>query len=147
MNNPEDQSAGKRKVPFSRVLYIEQDDFRETPPPKYFRLSPGNEVRLRCGLFHQVHERGEGRGRRSHRSALHLRPRHHAAATPPTAARSRARSTGSRPPHALDAEVRLYDHLFKTADPEDVPEGQDWKANFNPNSAWRLMRMRRSSRA
>src|SRR5215211_1858439 len=56
VNNPEDESAGKRKVPFARVLYIEQDDFREVPPPKYFRLSPGKEVRLRWGYFLKCEE-------------------------------------------------------------------------------------------
>ena len=75
INNPEDASAGTRKVPFSRVLYIEQDDFREVPPPKYFRLSPGREVRLRYGYFITCTERGEERQGRSRRSALHLRSR------------------------------------------------------------------------
>ena len=74
VNNPEDPAAGTRKVPFCRELYIEQDDFREDPPPKYFRLSPGREVRLRYALLHHVHERGQGRDRRGRRAALHLRP-------------------------------------------------------------------------
>ncbi len=73
VNNPEDESAGTRKVPFSRVLYIEQDDFREDPPKQYFRLSPGREVRLRYGYFVTCAERGEERQGRSGRSALHLR--------------------------------------------------------------------------
>ena len=87
VNNPEDASAGTRKVPFSRVLYIEQDDFREVPPKKFFRLSPGREVRLRCGYFITCTERGEGRRRAksSKCTAPTIRPR--AAATRPTAAR------------------------------------------------------------
>ena len=133
VNNPEDPSAGTRKVPFSRELYIEQDDFRETPPPKYFRLFPGNEIRLRwayfikctdvvkdsAGTVIEVHctydpatKGGDSPDGRKVKSTIHW----------------------VSAPHALDAEVRLYDHLFKTPDPEDVPEGQDWKANLNPNS-------------
>ena len=73
INNPEDASAGTRKVPFSRELYIERDDFMEDPPKKFFRLSPGREVRLRCALLHHVHRGREGRSRRDRRAALHLR--------------------------------------------------------------------------
>jgi glutaminyl-tRNA synthetase len=73
INNPEDASAGTRKVPFSRVLYIEQDDFLENPPKKFFRLAPGREVRLVC-VLHQVHRRGKGsRERRDHRATVHVR--------------------------------------------------------------------------
>ena len=76
VNNPEDAEAGTRQVPFSRVLYLEQDDFREDPPKKFFRLAPGREVRLRCALLHHLHRRRQGPGhRRSHRAALHLRSR------------------------------------------------------------------------
>jgi glutaminyl-tRNA synthetase len=133
VNNPEDPSAGTRKVPFGRVLYIEQDDFRETPPPKYFRLYPGNEVRLRYAYFvkctgivkdvagnvTEVHctydpatRGGDAPDKRKVKSTIHW----------------------VSAEHAVDAEVRLYDHLFKTPGPEDVPEGQDWKVNLNPNS-------------
>ena len=73
VNNPEDASAGTRKVPFSRVLYIEQDDFREVPPPKYFRLSPGREVRLRYGYFITCTSVVKDDNGRSGRGALHLR--------------------------------------------------------------------------
>ncbi len=75
VNNPEDASAGTRKVPFSKVLYIEQDDFRENPPKQYYRLSPGREVRLRYGYLMTAHERCEERRGRGGRSALHLRSR------------------------------------------------------------------------
>ena len=77
VNNPEDPAAGTRKVPFSRVLYIEQDDFREDPPKNFFRLAPGREVRLRYAYFIKCIERRQGPGdRRGHRAALHLRPGH-----------------------------------------------------------------------
>ena len=134
VNNPEDPSAGTRKVPFSQVLYIEQDDFREDPPKDFFRLAPGREVRLRYAYF--VKCVGVVEGRRPARWSSSAAPttRRPAAATPRTAARSRGRSTGSRPPHAVDAEVRLYDHLFAKPDPDDVPEGQDYLANLNPKS-------------
>ncbi len=74
-NNPEDPSAGTRQVPFSREIYIEQDDFREVPPPKYYRLSPGKEVRLRNAYFVTAHTRGKRRSRQHRRSPLHLRSR------------------------------------------------------------------------
>ena len=74
VNNPEDENAGKRKIPFSRELYIEQDDFKEVPPPKFFRLKPGGEVRLEIRLHHQVRGSGEGRHRQPHGTALHRRP-------------------------------------------------------------------------
>src|SRR5687768_6904548 len=127
INNPEDPAAGTRKVPFSRELYIEQDDFRETPPPKYFRLFPGNEVRLRyayyikctgvvkdaAGNVAEVHctydpatRGGDSPDRRKVKSTIHW-----------VSAK-----------HAIDAEVRLYEHLFTKPDPEDVPEGKDWRA-------------------
>ena len=76
VNNPEDPSMGTRQVPFSKVLYIEQDDFREDPPKQYFRLAPGREVRLRYALLHHLHRRGEGRRRQCGRAALHLRSGH-----------------------------------------------------------------------
>ncbi len=74
-NNPEDPSAGTRKVPFSGEIYIEQDDFREVPPPKYYRLSPGKEVRLRNAYFVTAQQRRERCRRQHHRGALHLRSR------------------------------------------------------------------------
>jgi len=120
-------------VPFSRELFIERDDFAETPPPKYFRLFPGNEVRLRsayyvkctgvvkdvAGNVTEVHctydpatRGGDSPDKRKVKSTIHW-----------VSAK-----------HAVDAEVRLYEHLFKAEDPEDVPAGLDWKANLNPNS-------------
>jgi glutaminyl-tRNA synthetase len=133
VNNPEDASAGTRKVPFSRVLYIEQDDFREDPPKGYFRLSPGKEVRLRYGYFITAqsvvkNERGE---------VVEV----HATYDPATRGGNapdgrKVKSTihWVSAAHAVGAEVRLYDNLFSNPDPNDVPEGQDFTANLNPAS-------------
>ncbi len=133
VNNPEDPAAGTRQVPFSREIYIEQDDFREVPPPKYFRLSPGKEVRLRAAYFVtaqsvvkdaagnvvEVHctydpatRGGDSPDGRKVKSTIHW-----VSAT-----------------HALSAEVRLYEKLFATANPGDAPEGGSFLDNLNPNS-------------
>ncbi len=134
VNNPEDPSMGTRKVLFSRVLYIEQDDFREEPPKGYFRLSPGSEVRLRyayiikcvgvdkdpaTGAVTEVRctydpetKSGSSRSSRKVKATIHW----------VSAA------------HAIPAEVRLYDHLFTKEDPDDLPEGVDWKTILNPRS-------------
>jgi len=133
INNPEDASAGTRKVPFSRVLYIERDDFREDPPRKFFRLAPGREVRLRYAYFVtctdvvkndagevvEVHctydpatRGGDSPDGRKVKGTIHWV------------------SAG----HALEAEVRLYDHLFTKPDPDDVPAGGDYKDALNPSS-------------
>jgi glutaminyl-tRNA synthetase len=131
VNNPEDASAGTRKVPFSKVLYIEQDDFRESPPPKYFRLYPGNEVRLRYAYFvtcigvtldpatgevSEVHctydpatRGGDAPDGRRVKSTIHW----------------------VSASHAVPLEVRLYDRLFNREDPE---EGEDFTEFLNPNS-------------
>jgi glutaminyl-tRNA synthetase len=133
VNNPEDPSAGTRKVPFSREIYIEQDDFRETPPPKYFRLFPGNEVRLRYAYF--VKCTGVVKDATGNVIEVHCT---YDPATKGGDAPDKRRVKGTihwvSAPTALDAEVRLYENLFTTPDPEDVPEGQDWKVNLNPNS-------------
>ena len=133
VNNPEDPSAGTRKVPFSRVLYIEQDDFRETPPPKFFRLFPGQEVRLRYAYFIRcTHVVKDASGTVSE---VHCT---YDPATRGGDSPDKRKVKGTihwvSAAHALDAEVRLYDHLFVKPDPDDVPEGQDWKANLNPKS-------------
>jgi glutaminyl-tRNA synthetase len=133
VNNPEDAGAGTRKVPFSKVLYIEQDDFKEVPPPKYFRLTPGQEVRLRYAYF--VRCVGVDKDAAGNVTAVHC--------TYDPATRGGDSPDGRKvkgtihwvsAEKAVEAEVRLYEHLFKTPDPEDVPEGQDWKTNLNPNS-------------
>jgi len=134
VNNPEDPAAGTRKVPFSKVLYIERDDFMESPPKKFFRLAPGREVRLRYAYFvtctgvvkdpatgeitelHCTYDPatrgGDAPDGRKVKATIHW------------VAEARARG----------AEVRLYDHLFTKPDPDDAPEGQTWTANLNPTS-------------
>jgi glutaminyl-tRNA synthetase len=133
VNNPEDPSQGNRQVPFSRVLYIEQDDFRENPPKQYFRLSPGREVRLRYGYLvtcTSVIKDSSGQVTEVH-------------CTYDPATRGGNTSDGRKvkgtihwvsAEHAIDAEVRLYDNLFTKENPSEVAEGQDFTANLNPNS-------------
>jgi glutaminyl-tRNA synthetase len=134
VNNPEDPSKGTRQVPFSREIYIEQDDFREEPPKGFFRLSPGKEVRLRYAYiikctevvkdpvtgeikelrctFDPETKSGSSQSKRKVKATIHW----------VSAA------------HALPAEVRLYDHLFSKEEPEDIPEGSGWLANINSKS-------------
>jgi glutaminyl-tRNA synthetase len=138
VNNPEDPAMGTRKVPFSRVLYIEQDDFREDPPKGFFRLSLNKEVRLRYAYiircvgvdkdpatgqivqlrctFDPETKSGSSQSSRKVKATIHW----------VSAA------------HAVEAEVRLYDHLFTKEEPDDVPEGSDWLVNLNPNSLEQL---------
>src|SRR5690606_33596969 len=133
VNNPEDASAGTRQVPFGKVLYIEQDDFRETPPPKYFRLTPGREVRLRYAYFIKcTHVDKDADG---NVIAVHCTydPQTRGG-NAPDGRKVKSTIHWVSAEHAVDAEVRLYDHLFKTSDPDDVPEGADWKDNINPES-------------
>jgi glutaminyl-tRNA synthetase len=133
VNNPEDPSAGTRKVPFSRVLYIEQDDFREDPPPKYYRLAPGREVRLRYAYFVKC----VGVAKDAQGNVVELRctydPTTHGGDAP-DGRKVKATIHWVSAAHAVQAEVRLYDRLFVTPDPEDVPEDQNFTANLNPNS-------------
>ena len=134
VNNPEDPSAGTRKVPFSREIYIEREDFQEVPPPKYFRLFPGNEVRLRYAYFVKctnVVKDSSGNVTEVHCT---YDPATRGGDNPPDGRKVKGTIHWVDARTALNAEVRLYDHLFKTPDPDDVPEGQDWKVNLNPNS-------------
>ena len=132
-NNPEDVSAGSRKVPFSRVLYIEQDDFREDPPKGYFRLSPGREVRLRYGYFITAksvvkNDKGEViEVRCTYDPATH-------GGNAPDGRKVKSTIHWVSAAHALDAEVRIYENLFIKEDPSEVEEGQDFTANLNPKS-------------
>jgi glutaminyl-tRNA synthetase len=134
INNPEDLSMGTRKVPFSRVLYIERDDFREQPPKKYYRLAPGREVRLRYAYFITCVDviKDEKTG-----EILEL----HCTYDPETRGGDapdgrKVKSTlhWVSAPHAINAEVRLYDRLFITPNPDDTEEGKDYFSNLNPNS-------------
>jgi glutaminyl-tRNA synthetase len=133
VNNPEDPGAGTRKVPFSKVLYIERDDFREDPPKQFFRLAPGREVRLRWAYFVKCekvikNESGE---------VVELRCTYDPATkggSAPDGRKVKGTIHWVSAAHAVPAEVRLYDHLFKVPDPDDVPQGEDYKANLNPGS-------------
>ena len=133
VNNPEDESAGTRIVPFSRELYIERDDFMEDPPKKFFRLSPGNEVRLRYGYFvtcTDVIKDADG-------NITELRCTYDPdtkGGYAPDGRRVKGTLHWVSAAHAIDAEVRLYDHLFDKENPYDAPEGEDFMANLNPNS-------------
>ncbi|HOP78806.1 MAG TPA: glutamine--tRNA ligase/YqeY domain fusion protein [Thermogutta sp.] len=134
VNNPEDPSMGTRQVPFSKVLYIEQDDFREVPPPKYYRLAPGREVRLRWGYFvrctHVVKDPQTGEVIEVH-CTYDPETR---GGNAPDGRKVKATIHWVSAMHCIEAEVRLYDYLFTKPDPDDVPEGLDWRANLNPNS-------------
>lgn len=133
INNPNDESAGTRKVPFSKVIYIERDDFMEDPPKKFFRLSPGKEVRLRYAYFvtcTDVIKDDDG-------EVVELRCTYDPetrGGDAPDGRKVKATIHWVSEAHALDAEVRLYDHLFDQPDPEDLPEGVDYKSNLNPRS-------------
>jgi glutaminyl-tRNA synthetase len=133
VNNPEDESAGSRKIPFARVLYIEQDDFREVPPPKYFRLSPGREVRLRYGYFVTCtsvvkNEKGE---------VIEVHCTYDPASkggNSPDGRKVKSTIHWVSAAHAVDAEARIYENLFNREDPGDVELGKDVLDNLNPNS-------------
>ena len=138
VNNPEDASMGKRKLLFSRVLYIEKDDFVEEPPKKWFRLAPGREVRLKHAYIIKCERvvKGEKTG-----DVVEV----HCSYDPETksgGAKAGRKVKGTlhwvSAAHALEAEVRLYGHLFLKANPDDTEEGSDFKANLNPNSLERL---------
>lgn len=132
VNNPEDESAGKRKMPFSRELYIERDDFMEDPPKKYFRLSPGSEVRLKSAYIikcESVVKDSNGQITEIH---VTFDPSSHSGS-----AEAQRKVKGTlhwvSAPHALDAEVRLYDRLFSDPDPDGHKE-QNFKEFLNPDS-------------
>jgi glutaminyl-tRNA synthetase len=134
VNNPEDPSAGTRKLPFSRVLYIEREDFQEVPPKGFFRLAPGREVRLRYGYFIKCERvvKDERTG-----EVVELRCTYDPATrggNAPDGRKVKATIHWVSAAQAVPAEVRLYDHLFTKPDPSDVEEGQDYKANLNPSS-------------
>lgn len=131
--NPEDPTAGTRNVPFSRELYIEQEDFMENPPPKFFRLSPGKEVRLRAAYFikcEEVVKDADG-------NIIELRCTYDPATRggdAPDGRKVKATLHWVSAKHAVDAEVRLYDHLLTVADPSEMEEGRDFIDYLNPKS-------------
>ena len=151
VNNPEDPAAGKRKVPFSRVLYIEQEDFRETPPPKYWRLYPGNEVRLRYAYFIKC----AGCVKDASGNVVEVHCTYDPATRggdSPDGRKVKSTMHWVSAAHAVPVEVRLYEHLFTKPDPDDVSDDAlkaagmgeaaaatqavagDWKSNLNPAS-------------
>lgn len=132
-NNPEDPAAGMRRVPFSREIYIEQDDFREVPPPKYYRLSPGKEVRLRNAYFitaQNVVKDAAG-------NVVEVHCTYDPASrggNSPDGRKVKSTIHWVSTKHAVSAEVRLYEKLFTKPDPNDYPEGGSFLDNLNPNS-------------
>lgn len=133
INNPEDESAGTRKVPFTRELYIEQDDFMEDPPKKFFRMSPGVEVRFRYAFFVKCDEVvKDENGEVVQLNCTYDRATRGGDA--PDGRKVKATIHWVSAEHAIDAEVRLYDHLFKVENPNKTEEGQDFTDHLNPNS-------------
>ncbi|MGH7898005.1 MAG: glutamine--tRNA ligase/YqeY domain fusion protein [Candidatus Binatia bacterium] len=133
VNNPEDPAAGTRKVPFSRELYVERDDFREDPPKQFFRLAPGREVRLRYAYFVKC----TGVVKDAAGEITELRCTYDPATRggdSPDGRKVKATLHWVSAPHAVPAEVRLYDSLFTKENPEDVEPGQDFFATLNPHS-------------
>ena len=134
VNNPEDMSMGERNIPFSRTVYIEKDDFREESPPKFYRLSPGREVRLKDAYYITctgvVKDETTG-------EVIELRATYDPdtyGGTSSDGRKVRGTSHWVSANHAVDAEVRIYDHLFSTEDPDDVPDGGTFIENLNPES-------------
>mgnify|MGYP001225773405 FL=1 len=133
VNNPEDPNAGTRQIPFTREIYIEQSDFMEDPPKKFFRLGPGREVRLRYGFFitcREVIKDDAG-------NILELRCTYDPetrGGQAPDGRKVKGTIHWVSAEHAVEAEVRLYDHLFQTQDPSDTEEGQSYLDNLNPHS-------------
>jgi glutaminyl-tRNA synthetase len=133
VNNPEDPGAGTRKVPFSRELYIERDDFMEEPPKKFYRLAPGREVRLRYAYFITCNEVVKD----SSGEVTELHCTYDPATRggdSPDGRKVKSTLHWVSAAHALPAEVRLYDHFFTKENPDDASEGADFKSNLNPNS-------------
>ena len=134
VNNPEDPGDGARNVPFSKVLYIEQDDFREDPPKQFFRLSPGREVRLRYGYFitcTNVVKDAQGNVIEVHCT---YDPETRGGNSPPDGRKVKSTIHWVSAEHAIDAEVRLYETLFTKENPNDVEEGHEFTDNLNPQS-------------
>ena len=134
VNNPEDASAGARKIPFSRELWIERDDFMENPPSKFYRLSPGREVRLRYAYFIKCEEVVKDAAGNVVELRCTYDPATRGGDTPPDGRKVKATLHWVSAGQAIDAEVRLYDTLFTVRDPSSVAEGVDWKATLNPKS-------------
>ena len=134
VNNPEDAAAGTRKVPFSGVLYLDRDDFREDPPKKFFRLAPGREVRLRCAYF--IKCTGVVKNDKGDVVEVHCTydPATRGGNNPPDGRKVKSTIHWVSAAHAVDAEVRLYETLFAKPDPSQTEEGKEFTSNLNPNS-------------
>jgi glutaminyl-tRNA synthetase len=133
VNNPEDESMGNRNIPFSRELYIERDDFMENPPKKYFRLAPGQEVRLRYAYFVKcTHVEKDAQG---NVTVVHCTyDPASKGGNSPDGRKVKGTIHWVNASTAIEAEVRLYDRLFMQPEPEEVEEGHDYKENLNPDS-------------
>ena len=138
VNNPEDPSKGTRKVPFSRELYIEQDDFREDPPKGFFRLSPGKEVRLRYAYIIKCTEVVKDPASGAIKELRCTFDPETKSGSSQSKRKVKATIHWVSAAHALPAEVRLFNHLFTKEDPDDVTEGSDWLTNLNSKSLERL---------
>ncbi|MGA2762430.1 MAG: glutamine--tRNA ligase/YqeY domain fusion protein [Spirochaetia bacterium] len=134
VNNPEDSAAGTRKVPFSGELFIEQDDFREVPPPKYYRLSPGQQVRLRYGYIVTCTGVKKDPSSGAVEEVQCTYDPSTRGGNAPDNRKVKATIHWVSAAHALTAEARLYDHLFLAEYPQEVPPGMDWKNTINPSS-------------
>jgi glutaminyl-tRNA synthetase len=133
INNPEDPAMGARKVPFSREIYIERDDFREDPPRRFFRLSPGREVRLRYACYITCVDVVKDENGEVVEVHCTYDPESRGGSSP-DGRRVQGTLHWVSAAHAVDAEVRLYDRLFLSANPNDVPEGSNFIDNLNPDS-------------
>jgi len=133
VNNPEDPAAGTRQIPFSRELYIEESDFMEDPPKKFFRLGPGREVRLRWAYFIKCEEVVKNDAGEIVELRCTYDPKTKGG-NAPDGRKVKATMHWVSASHAVDGEVRLYDYLFSKPDPYDVPEGEEFTANLNPKS-------------
>ncbi|MFW6159859.1 MAG: glutamine--tRNA ligase/YqeY domain fusion protein [Acidobacteriota bacterium] len=134
INNPEDLSAGTRKVPFSRIIYIEREDFMENPPKKFYRLAPGREVRLRYAYFIKCVEVKKDPSTGEVKELHCTYDPATRGGNAPDGRKVKATLHWVSASPAVEAEVRLYDTLFSIRDPNQVPDGRDWKSNLNPNS-------------
>jgi glutaminyl-tRNA synthetase len=134
VNNPEDAGAGTRGAPFCGEIYIDRDDFMEVPPPKYFRLAPGAEVRLRGAYW--IRCTGVEKDATGEIAAIRATydPQTRGGDSPPDGRKVKGTIHWVSARHAVDAEVRLFDRLFTAEDPDDAPEGKDFLANLNPDS-------------
>ncbi|MEE3055322.1 MAG: glutamine--tRNA ligase, partial [Planctomycetota bacterium] len=133
INNPEDESAGKRKVPFSRELWIEQTDFMEDPPKKFFRLGIGREVRLRYAYYITCVDVVKDESGEVVEVHCTYDPETRGGDSP-DGRKVKGTIHWVSAQHAVDAQVRVYDHLFMAEDPLQTEDGGDWKDNLNPDS-------------